>query len=103
MLLLSLLTILSADFLIDSNLRYINELIYLKCSRCSLLPIAGLIIDELYAKDCYIVRGTVRDLSNETKVAHLKAQWPDIQLFEADLLKENSFDTCFEGIFIKLH
>ena len=45
----------------------------------------------------YTVRGTVRSLSNPTKVAHLQADFPNVELYEADLMKPGSFDKCFEG------
>ena len=47
----------------------------------------------------YTVRGTVRSVSNKEKVAHLERTFPGLQLFEADLLKEGSFNECFKGLF----
>ena len=45
----------------------------------------------------YRVRGTVRNLKAEEKIKHLKEKFPSCQLFEADLLKEGSFDKCFKN------
>ncbi len=39
----------------------------------------------------------MRSLGDEFKVAHLKQLFPSLELFEADLLKEGSFDEAFKG------
>jgi hypothetical protein len=43
------------------------------------------------------VRGTVRDPTATAKVAHLTEQFPELELFKADLLEEGSFEECFSG------
>ena len=64
--------------------------------------VAGGLVD-LLTKRGYKVRGTVRNLHDESKVAHLKKDFPDIELFEADLLKPGSFDACFQGCHFVFH
>jgi len=54
-------------------------------------------------KNGYQARGTVRSLKNPAKVQHLMDMKEPVQLFEADLLKEGSFDTCFKGCAAVLH
>ena len=44
-----------------------------------------------------------RNLSDDTKVKHLKRDFPGLQLFEADLLKPGSFKQAFDGIEILFH
>ena len=56
------------------------------------------IIRELLARG-YRVRGTVRDVNDQAKVAHLYqlaegAEFP-LQLFPADVLVDGSFDEAF--------
>lgn len=72
--------------------------------------IAGHIVEELL-KAGYHVRATVRDRSNTTRTYHLsvlrerycasstdrKEEPPSLTLYEADLLKEGSFDSAFDG------
>lgn len=62
--------------------------------------IASHIIQQLLLKDEVKVRGTLRDITNETKVSSLKGLVPDsthpLQLVEADLLKEESWDTAID-------
>ena len=52
-------------------------------------------------------RGTVRSVSDDAKVAHLKrldAALPGhLELVEADLLKSSSFDKALEGVACVLH
>ncbi len=36
-------------------------------------------------------------MGDDFKVAHLKQLFPNLELFEADLLKEGSFDEAFKG------
>jgi len=43
------------------------------------------------------VVGTVRNLSDADKVAHLHKELPQVKLAEADLLKEGSFDDVVKG------
>jgi len=45
----------------------------------------------------YKVRGTVRNINDETKVSHLKTLFPTLDLFEGNLLQEGSFDKAFDG------
>ena len=45
----------------------------------------------------YKIRGTVRSLQNPEKVQHLKDLFPNVELFEADLCIDQSFDAAFEG------
>ncbi|XP_066959335.1 uncharacterized protein [Macrobrachium rosenbergii] len=57
-------------------------------------------VAKLLLEDGYRVRGTVRDLSDEGKVAPLKALVPDakhpIELVEADLTKDDGWDKAVE-------
>jgi len=55
------------------------------------------------AENGYQVRGTVRSLKNPVKVQHLQDMKEVVQLFEADLLAEGSFDECFAGCSAVLH
>ena len=52
-------------------------------------------------------RGTVRSLSDQTRVAHLKlleAALPGhLELVEADLLNASSFDSALEGVSCVMH
>ena len=38
----------------------------------------------------------MRDAKNESKVGHLRKLFPKLELVEADLLKEGSFDEAFK-------
>jgi uncharacterized protein YbjT (DUF2867 family) len=58
--------------------------------------IAGSVVQLLLERG-YKVRGTVRSLADETKVSHLRELFPALQLFEADLLTEGSFDEACKG------
>lgn len=55
----------------------------------------------------YTVRGTVRSVANEEKVAHLvalgKALPGTLELHEADLLEKGSFDKVVEGSDVVFH
>lgn len=51
----------------------------------------------------YHVRGSVRNLQDTVKVTHLKTLFPQIELFEADLLAEGSFDSCFQDCVAVFH
>lgn len=51
----------------------------------------------------YQARGTVRSLKESAKVQHLMDMKEPVQLFEADLLIEGSFDECFKGCSAVLH
>ena len=64
--------------------------------------VAGGLVD-LLLKRGYTVRGTVRNLKDENKTAHLKQDFPSIELYEADLLKPGSFDDCFKGCHFIFH
>jgi len=64
--------------------------------------IAGELIFQLLAKG-YRVKGSVRDVTNETKTKHLKESFPKLELFQADLLNEGSFDKAFEGCDYVMH
>jgi len=59
--------------------------------------VAGSVIAELTRRG-FRVRGTVRSLSNPEKVRHLREAFPELELFEADLLSPGSFDRAFQGI-----
>ena len=65
--------------------------------------IAGHVIEQLI-KAGYNVRGTVRSLSNEERIQHLRSQFSGkLELFEADLLKEGSFDDAVKGCSVVFH
>jgi len=64
--------------------------------------IAGPLAKSLVSKG-YHVRGTVRSLANPEKVDHLQKELPEVELFEADLLDEGSFDTAATGCEIVFH
>lgn len=64
--------------------------------------IAGHVIHQLLEKG-YKVRGSVRSLSNETKVKHLTDSFPGVELVEADLLSEGSFDAGIAGCDYVMH
>jgi nucleoside-diphosphate-sugar epimerase len=67
--------------------------------------IASHCVSQLLAAG-YTVHGTVRSLSNPKKVSHLTSlpfANQRLKLFEADLLKENSFDEAVEGCNAVLH
>eukprot|EP01098_Paradermamoeba_levis_P003527 TRINITY_DN1591_c0_g1_i5.p1 TRINITY_DN1591_c0_g1~~TRINITY_DN1591_c0_g1_i5.p1 ORF type:complete len:325 (+),score=100.33 TRINITY_DN1591_c0_g1_i5:270-1244(+) len=65
--------------------------------------IASWVIKQLLEKGKYKVRGTVRSVNDANKVSHLQQLFPDLELFEADLLKEGSFDKACEGCEIVFH
>jgi len=58
---------------------------------------------DVFVKNGYSVRGTVRDPSNKVKVGHLENLFPDIKLYQADLLEEGSFKECFSGCDLVIH
>lgn len=65
--------------------------------------IASHVIEQLI-KAGYQVNGTVRSLSNQERIQHLKSQFSgDLDLFEADLLQPGSFDKAFEGCSAVFH
>jgi len=64
--------------------------------------IATELIKQLLDKG-YTVHGTVRNLTDDNKVKHLKDLFPTLKLFEADLLKEGSFDKAIEGVSYVAH
>jgi len=51
----------------------------------------------------YQVRGTVRSLKKTEKVQHLIDMDAQVELFEADLMVNGSFDACFTGCAAVLH
>lgn len=64
---------------------------------------ASHIVKQLLERENVIVRGTVRSSKDESKIGFLK-QLPGaaerLQFFEADLMKEGSFDEAIQGIYI---
>eukprot|EP01118_Nematostelium_gracile_P008800 TRINITY_DN2922_c0_g1_i1.p1 TRINITY_DN2922_c0_g1~~TRINITY_DN2922_c0_g1_i1.p1 ORF type:complete len:323 (+),score=95.34 TRINITY_DN2922_c0_g1_i1:65-1033(+) len=64
--------------------------------------IAGQLAKELVSKG-YRVRGTVRSLADPQKVDHLRKELPNVELVEADLLKDGSFDNAVKGTEIVFH
>ena len=48
--------------------------------------IASVLVKHLI-EEGYAVRGTVRSLTDQAKIQHLKKLFPTLELFEADLLK----------------
>jgi len=64
--------------------------------------VAGEVISQLL-KEGYKVKGSVRDINNKEKVGHLKHTFPNLQLFEADLLTPGSFDPHFKGCDYVMH
>ena len=64
--------------------------------------VAGVLVDLLLRKG-YRVRGTVRSLKDDAKVKHLKADFPGLELFEADLTKPGTFKDAFAGIEVLFH
>ena len=75
------------------------------CSRlCASFPIAGYVATEVIKQlleKGYNVRGTVRSVAAHDKISHLQklgeALPGNLELHEADLLKEGSFDEVIEG------
>ena len=64
--------------------------------------VAGHVIRELTAKG-FQVRGTVRNLTDTAKTQHLKTLFPDLELYEADLLEDGSFQECCRGARFVIH
>ncbi len=64
--------------------------------------IAGHVIEQLLAKG-YRVKGSVRSLADEGKVKHLREKFHGLELFEADLLSEGSFDAAVAGADYVVH
>jgi len=62
--------------------------------------LASQIVSHLVAKGKYDVRGTVRSLE---KSQHLKELFPQVSLFQADLLTEGSFDKALKDVEIVFH
>ena len=58
-------------------------------------------------EDGYTVHGTVKSLDNKKKVEHLnkiaEESVGELKLFEADLLKEGSFENAMKGCTIVFH
>lgn len=63
--------------------------------------LAGELIAQLLENQ-FRVRGTVRDLKDESKIAHLRELCP-VELFEANLLTEGSFAQAFKDVEIVFH
>lgn len=61
--------------------------------------VAGELIHQLLEKG-YTVRGTVRSIE---KAKDLQEAFPQLILYEADLLKEGSFDEAFKGADFVFH
>ena len=68
--------------------------------------IASWIVKKLLERG-FTVHGTVRNLNDLQKIEHLlqlRAEYPGrLMLFEADLMKEESFDEAMEGCEIVIH
>jgi len=60
------------------------------------------VVDQLTQRN-YVVRGTVRNSKDEKKIEFIKKINPNIQLFDADLLKPGSFDEAAKGADYILH
>jgi len=64
--------------------------------------LAGHVIRQLTDKG-FKVRGTVRNLTDTAKTEHLKELFPDLELYEADLLDDGSFEECCKGARFVIH
>jgi len=64
--------------------------------------IASYVIRELIQKG-YKVRATVRSLQNTSKFEHMSKLFPQVELVEADLEKEHSFDNAVKGVKVVFH
>ncbi len=64
--------------------------------------VAGHCVEALLRRG-YRVRGTVRSLSNESKVAHLRRFGDGLELVEADLTGDAGWDRAVEGCTYVLH
>ena len=64
--------------------------------------VAGHVIQQLISKG-YTVKGSVRSLADDGKVGHLRALFPALELFEADLLVDGSFDAAVAGADVVFH
>jgi len=62
--------------------------------------LASQIVNHLVKKKKYEVRGTVRSLE---KAKHLQKLFPEVKLYEADLLKEGSFEEALKDVEIVFH
>jgi len=62
--------------------------------------LASQIVAHLVSKKKYEVRGTVRSLE---KAKHLQKLFPEVKLFEADLLKDGSFEAALKDVEIVFH
>jgi len=62
--------------------------------------LASQIVAHLVSKGKYEVRGTVRSLE---KSKHLQKLFPQVKLYQADLLTEGSFDQAVKGVEIVFH
>jgi hypothetical protein len=64
--------------------------------------LAGHVIQQLTNKG-FKVRGTVRNLTDAAKTQHLRELFPDLELYEADLLHDGSFLECCKGARFVIH
>jgi hypothetical protein len=64
--------------------------------------LAGHVIRALTDKG-FKVRGTVRNLTDTAKTQHLRELFPDLELYEADLLDDGSFQECCTGARFVIH
>jgi len=64
--------------------------------------LAGHVIKQLLAQG-FRVRGTVRSLNDTAKVEHLHAQFPGIELREAELVDDGVFEDIFRGCKFVIH
>ncbi len=64
--------------------------------------IAGHVVKQLIEAG-YSVKGSVRSLADTHKLSHLRQLFPSLELFEADLLKEGSFDEAFQDVHCVMH
>jgi nucleoside-diphosphate-sugar epimerase len=65
--------------------------------------IASTLLDLLFKRGYTNVHGSVRCLSDQRKIGHLRELFPQLQLFEGDLTAEGSFDKGFEGATYVFH
>jgi len=72
---------------------------------CVITGITGFLATELahqLLQQGYTVRGTVRSIDNAPSKV-IQQLFPKLKLFEADLLKDGSFDKALEGAHVLLH
>eukprot|EP01012_Entosiphon_sulcatum_P056017 TRINITY_DN7889_c0_g1_i1.p1 TRINITY_DN7889_c0_g1~~TRINITY_DN7889_c0_g1_i1.p1 ORF type:complete len:863 (-),score=83.56 TRINITY_DN7889_c0_g1_i1:491-3079(-) len=64
--------------------------------------LAGHVVHQMLAMG-FAVRGSVRNLNDSSKIRHLQAEFPNLELFSADLMKEGSFDAMMQGATLAVH